>query len=283
MKAGFDIAPVWFAAGVTFAAAGAGFFIHPYFCAAVLAAFVIMCAAGAVLGQSGFFLPVICKGPKNSSSVALTFDDGPHPETTPALLELLGRWNAPATFFVTGQKAEKHPEIIQQILAAGHCIGNHTHSHDVFVMLKPAGKLDAEIDKTQNILARFNIRPTAFRPPAGVVNPKLRAMLEKYKMRCILYSCRGPDMGNRRIKGLASRIGCKVRAGDIILLHDGHPGTARFDPRQWLAEMEKILILLSQKGLILQSVSGLTGMPVMHQSSRPKKAGHDKTNERTLP
>lgn len=283
MKAGFDIAPVWFAAGVTFAAAGAGFFIHPYFCAAVLAAFVIMCAAGAVLGQSGFFLPVICKGPKNSSSVALTFDDGPHPETTPALLELLGRWNAPATFFVTGQKAEKHPEIIQQILAAGHCIGNHTHSHDVFVMLKPAGKLDAEIDKTQNILARFNIRPTAFRPPAGVVNPKLRAMLEKYKMRCILYSCRGPDMGNRRIKGLAARIGCKVRAGDIILLHDGHPGTARFDPRQWLAEMEKILILLSQKGLILQSVSGLTGMPVMHQSSRPKKAGHDKTNERTLP
>jgi len=272
MKAGFGIAPAWLAAAGAFFAAAAVFFIHPYFSAAVLAAFVIMCAAGAVLGQCGFFLPVTCKGPKNSNSVALTFDDGPHPETTPALLELLGRWNAPATFFVTGQKAEKHPEIIQQILAAGHCIGNHTYSHDVFVMLKPAGKLDAEIAKTQDILGRFNIRPAAFRPPAGVVNPKLKTILEKYKMRCILYSCRGPDVGNRKINGLAARIGRKVQSGDIILLHDGHPGTAGFDPRQWLAEMEKILIILSEKGLVIRSVSGLTGLPVMHQSIRPKKS-----------
>ncbi|MBS0013656.1 MAG: polysaccharide deacetylase family protein [Desulfobacterales bacterium] len=279
MKANFGIAPAWFAAGGAFLAAGTVFFIHPYFSAAVLAAFVLMCAAGAVLGQSGFFLPVVCKGPQNTNSVALTFDDGPHPETTPALLELLERWNAPALFFVTGQKARKHPEIIQQILAAGHCIGNHTYSHDVFVMLRPAKKLDAEIARTQEILAWFNIRPTAFRPPAGVVNPKLRAILEKYKMRCILYSCRGPDMGNRRIKGLAARISRKVRAGDIILLHDGHPGTARFDPRQWVAEIEKILIILSKKGIMIRSVSGLTGLSVMHDTARPEKTGHETANE----
>ncbi|MFW5901756.1 MAG: polysaccharide deacetylase family protein, partial [Thermodesulfobacteriota bacterium] len=161
---------------VLLAAAGL-WLIHPLLSAAALAAFVVACLAAPFFPQTGFFFPVAAKGRKNISktraAVALTFDDGPDPQTTPALLELLAGYQAPAAFFVTGQKAEKHPGLIRSILDNGHLIGNHTYHHDTTIMLKSRKTLEQEIAAAQAVLERFGITALAFRPPAGVVNPKL--------------------------------------------------------------------------------------------------------------
>ena len=71
------------------------------------------------------------RGPRHSKSVCLTFDDGPHPEHTPRLLDRLAELNVPATFFLIGQEAEKYPDIVRRLVAEGHAIGNHTYSHPV--------------------------------------------------------------------------------------------------------------------------------------------------------
>ena len=238
------------------AAAAAGRFC---LAACVLAGFVLLCIAGAVFARMQLFVPVIRRGPKNSRAVALTFDDGPDPETTPALLDLLARHNAPAFFFVTGRKAATHPELIRRMRAEGHGVGNHTWGHDVWITLKGAKALETQIAETRKLLMGLGIQPVFFRPPAGVVNPALKAILEKYEMQCILYSCRGPDLGNRRIRGLAGRIAKKIRGGDIVLLHDGHPASRGFDPEQWLSEMEEILVTIERKGLGIQPLSELAG------------------------
>ncbi|MFW5957618.1 MAG: polysaccharide deacetylase family protein [Desulfosalsimonas sp.] len=248
---------------ICFAAAAVLFFIHPYLAAGVLFLFVAVCLAAAFLPGTGLFLQVTRAGSRDLKSVALTFDDGPDPSTTPYLLDLLARCNVCACFFVTGMRAETYPELIKKILCAGHSIGNHTYSHDVFVMLKSKKTLAREIDAAQEVLKTFGVRPLAFRPPAGVVNPRLGPLLDQRKMFCIHYSRRGFDIGNRRISGLSRRILKKIRPGDIVLLHDIHPGSSDFRVETWLAEIENLLSGIERKGLCIRPLSELVNRPVM--------------------
>lgn len=241
--------------------------INPLFSAAALAAFVAACLAAPFFPQTGFFFPVVSKaknrGKNALPAIGLTFDDGPDPETTPALLALLKSRQAPATFFVTGQKAKQYPELIDAILDQGHLIGNHTDHHDPTLMLKSRKKLEQEIAATQAILERFGIRALAFRPPAGIVNPRLEPVLKAQGLFCLLYSCRGRDMGNRRIRGLSARILGKAGPGDIVLLHDVKPNSGNFQTDAWLTEVERILTGLDEKGLGIRPVSELIERPVM--------------------
>ncbi len=246
-----------------FAAAAGLFFIGPWLSAAVLAGFVAICFAAPFFPGAGIFLPVIRRGDKGGKAVALTFDDGPHPRTTPLLLKLLDRHGVQATFFVTGQNAQNHPDLIRKILDSGHCIGNHTQTHDVFVMLKTVKKLALEIDFAQETLKSFGITPLAFRPPAGVINPKLGPVLAGREMVCVHYSRRGTDMGNRRIRGLSEKILKKIKPGDIVLLHDTCPDPKNFQTEKWLAEIEQILKGIPNKDLRIIPLSRLINRPVM--------------------
>ena len=155
--------------------------------------------------------------------VALTFDDGPDPEVTPLLLDLLDRHSIPATFFVTGERAARHPSILRDILSRGHAIGNHSYHHFPFLMLKGIRTLRREIESTQSCLAGFGIVPLAFRPPAGITNPLLRRVLLEQGMYCVDYSCRAVDIGNRRIGRIEETVLKAVSPGDIIALHDVAP------------------------------------------------------------
>lgn len=238
-------------------------FVHPLFSAAILAGFVAVCLAAPFFPGAGIFLPVIRRGRSDAGAVAITFDDGPNPQTTPVLLKMLACRSLTAAFFVVGRYAEKHPDLVREILRAGHCIGNHTYRHDVFVMLKSAKTLGQEIDTAQEVFSRFGIRPLSFRPPAGVVNPRLEGELRKRGMVCIHYSCRGPDMGNRRIRGLSGKILKKIQSGDIVLLHDACPDSRYFTVDQWIDEIGKILDGISEKGLAVMPLDELIGRPVM--------------------
>ena len=110
------------------------------------------------------------RGPANQDGVALTFDDGPDPIFTPRILDILAQFDARATFFVIGKRAEQHPEIIRAIAAAGHEIGNHTYTHRPLWLLPPR-QTRQEIDRCTHVLTTIlGEPPRYFRPPWGQSN-----------------------------------------------------------------------------------------------------------------
>lgn len=219
-----------------------------------LVLYLLLCVSAPFLHSFGFFLPLISRGSGNDRHVAMTFDDGPYPDTTPLLLSLLDRHGVKAAFFVVGKQAEANPGLVAEILARGHEIGNHSHGHDVLLMLKGRHRLRAEIAACQTTLLAMGVRPLAFRPPVGITNPRLRRALDELGLYCVTFSRRARDRGNQRIEGMAQRILSRVRDGDIILLHDCPPkgGIAL-----WLDEMEALiqgLIARKLRPVLLSSV-----------------------------
>lgn len=236
-----------------------------------MAGFVLVCLVAPFVTDYGFFLPVICRGPRNVGCVSLSFDDGPDSLTTPLVLDILKSYQMLATFFVTGKNARSHPDLIARILEQGHTIGNHTYSHDPLMMLKSGQRLKEEIIKTQRVLAVHGIRPLVFRPPAGITNPKLGSVLTELGLNTVNFSCRAMDKGNRRISGIASKILGRVRPGDIILLHDSKPWAEKPDVPDstvlflFLTELERVLDGLETQKLSVVPLSELIGQPVMEQ------------------
>ncbi|MCW5210753.1 polysaccharide deacetylase family protein, partial [Desulfobulbus sp. N3] len=195
-------------------------FFFPVLIPLPLLSFLLLCFFAPFLPGSSFFLPIISRSSPGIEGVVLTFDDGPSPASTPALLALLACYRLPATFFVVGKKAARHPELIEQILAAGHSIGNHSWDHDYFLMLRSTKRIQQDLHNTQEVLARRGLRPLLFRPPVGITGPRLKNVLEEEGLIAVNYSCRALDRGNRNIAGLSEKIISRLRPGDIIMLHD---------------------------------------------------------------
>lgn len=226
-----------------------------------LAVFVILCLVAPFLTRLSFYLPIISRGEGRAQGVSLTFDDGPDPLVTPKVLELLARHGVTATFFVTGERAQRHPEIIRAILAGGHAVGNHSYSHSPFLMLKSAATLRREVATAQAVLKEFGIVPLAFRPPVGITNARLWRVLLENGMFCVNFSLRACDMGNRRVSGLGRKILKRVKARDIVLLHDVAP--RKGEVAQLLAEFDLLIRGIREKGLEIVPLSRLIGKEVM--------------------
>ncbi len=221
------------------------FFLSPSLAAIPLALFLLLCAAAPFLPGWGFFLPVISRAQRGIPSVCLTFDDGPCPASTPLLLDLLARYRLPATFFLVGEKAAGYPELVAEILRRGHSIGNHSWSHDYFLMLRSGKTLRQDIHKTQNILKKSGIQPLVFRPPVGITSPRLREVLAMEGLITVTYSCRAFDRGNRNIHRLADKILRRLRPGDIIMLHD-LPTCRNAESDEWVKELEQLFVALAK-------------------------------------
>ncbi len=227
-----------------------------------LAMFVVACLAAPFVPGVGFFLPVVSRGTTGKALVALTFDDGPDPVSTPALLALLAQRNVRATFFVIGWRAAKYPELIDAILAGGHSIGNHSYRHSYLALLRGPQALRREIMDTQKALARFNIQPLAFRPPVGITTPGLGWVLEQLGLYAVNFRFRTFDGGNRRLRNLARFTLERVRPDDILVLHDQNP--ARNQPiTRWLGEVKQIIDGLGKRGLTITYLEKLIARPVM--------------------
>ncbi len=160
----------------------------------------------------------------DQKAVALTFDDGPDPVNTPALLEVLEKNNAKATFFVLGSRAEKQPDLIKKMAEAGHELGNHSYSHADF-----NGKSDEfileEIKKTSDILCRLTGQtPEFFRPPGGYLSYAM-VDLTKAEGLTIGYWTWQQDSKDWRdgttAAQIAEHIKKNIAPGQIIVLHDG--------------------------------------------------------------
>jgi peptidoglycan/xylan/chitin deacetylase (PgdA/CDA1 family) len=223
------------------------------------AALAALLAAAPLFPRWAFYLPIACRGARGDDVVALTFDDGPDPRALPPLLGLLAEARAPSTFFVVGRKAAAHPEALRAAAAAGHELANHSDTHDPFLALRSTARVRGEVDRCQAAVSAVAARPRFFRPPVGIASPQLRGALAEEGLRCVAWSCRGLDFGNRRLRGLARRVLRRVRGGDVILLHDALPRPEALDP--WLAEVRAVLDGLRARGLRVVPLAELLGPP----------------------
>ena len=172
--------------------------------------------------QWNFFLEAFNYKRTSQKVLALTFDDGPHPEITPQILDLLKKHNAKATFFCIGQHAEKHPEILKRILEEGHGVGNHSYSHKNTFPFFGESQIKTELEQTDAILKQAN---TLFRPPFGVTNPTIAKVVKETGHQVIGWNVRSFDTVIKNPQTITKRILNKVKPGSIILMHDTRPQT----------------------------------------------------------
>lgn len=228
----------------------------------LLSGYAMLYALAPFIPRLGFFVPVTSRGRSGRQAVALTFDDGPDPMATPALLELLSAHKVQATFFVSGCKVVRYPHLVEAVIRGGHTIGNHSYHHNPLVFFKGSGAVRDEIEATQRALKQFGIVPRVYRPPVGIMGPGLRTPLHEAGLQVVNFSCRAFDGGNKRLDGMADRILKRVQADDIVLLHDIMPKGQAYG-RIWLQEMEALLNGLQRKGLVVLPLQDLIGGPVM--------------------
>jgi peptidoglycan/xylan/chitin deacetylase (PgdA/CDA1 family) len=158
--------------------------------------------------------------------VALTFDDGPDPEVTPRVLDLLDRYGARASFFCIGRRAAAHPELAAEVARRGHALENHSHTHPHGFVLYPPRALAREIDAAQEVLARAAGRtPRLFRAPAGLRSLLLQPQLAARGLALASWTHRAFDTVRARPEAVAAALLGGLAAGDVLLLHDG--GSAR--------------------------------------------------------
>ncbi|QTA80520.1 Polysaccharide deacetylase domain-containing protein [Desulfonema limicola] len=232
------------------------------FAAIPLVLFILLCFTAPFFYNLSFFLPIVSFGNTKKRSLSLTFDDGPDPNSTSEILRLLLKHNVKAAFFIVGNKAEKYPDLIQQILSQGHEIGNHSYSHDNLIMLKSSSALKKEIHSCQNVLKKLGILCFAFRPPVGIINPKLGSILSKSGLFAVNFRLRPGDGGNRWIKNLSNRVLKKIQPGDIIVLHDAVPAKKE-QINYWIKEIDAIISGIKKKGFAIIPLSELIGRKVM--------------------
>jgi peptidoglycan/xylan/chitin deacetylase (PgdA/CDA1 family) len=151
----------------------------------------------------------------------LTFDDGPDPQHTPALLDLLRQHQVRATFFLIGSKAEREPQLVRRMLAEGHRLGNHSYTHPDFNRLSLAGKM-AEIDRTDRVLETFDgSRHHGVRPPSGAFSLALTLRLARERRRLMYWSYDSLDYQRRPPAELVTAMRARPpRPGDVMLMHD---------------------------------------------------------------
>lgn len=155
--------------------------------------------------------------------IALTIDDGPDPQVTPAVLDLLDAAGARATFFCIAERAARHPELTRDILRRGHSVQNHTQHHSHRFSLSGPRGFEREITAGQDTLTRLCGTPPAyFRAPAGLRNPFLAPVLHRLGLTLVSWTRRGFDTRETDPARVLARLTDGLRAGDILLLHDGN-------------------------------------------------------------
>ncbi|HXJ52952.1 MAG TPA: polysaccharide deacetylase family protein [Burkholderiales bacterium] len=200
--------------------------LWPWAAAAIAASFFLV-TAGVFLPRSRWLGDNLTRLPAQSAArgmISLTFDDGPDPELTPRVLDLLDRHGAKATFFCIASKAAAHPELAREIVRRGHSVENHSLRHSNAFALYGVFRLRRDVESAQAILGGITgSRPSLFRAPMGLRSPLLDPVLARCGLRYVSWTRRGFDGVDRNAARILRRLAGALAAGDIVLLHDSRP------------------------------------------------------------
>jgi len=218
-------------------------------CVAGLLVHFALATVGVLLPSLGVFADVLTRGSSGRAEVALTFDDGPHPETTRRVLELLRKHDTLATFFVLGAKAAKYPELVREIHAAGHEIGVHGHEHDRLYALRSARSVTRDLEHARRAVeAAVDVRVELFRPPVGFVGPGVACGAAYAGLTLVGFSARARDgLAGAQSDAVLARVTSALEPGAIIVLHDAAERDDRVPAS--LAVLDSILQRMRERGL----------------------------------
>lgn len=193
----------------------------------------------------------------HNRSVCLTFDDGPDPAYTPKILSVLADYDVKATFFVLGEAAQQFPHLVEQMLKAGHAIGNHTYSHHHPWMMS-SSRAKQEVTQANTVIKKITgIVPRWFRPPFGRLRNAMRRQAHAEQMTTVLWNHSVIDWGVLGTKaGIARRLE-QIKAGDIVLMHDGK--REHNHPEVTVQCLPKFLQSLSENSLIASNLDEVFG------------------------
>lgn len=191
------------------------------------------------------------RAPANDS-ICLTFDDGPHPEYTPALLDTLKQHGAPATFFVVGQQVKRYPDLVRRMAAEGHAVGHHSYSHGVPAETSARQLLD-ELRRTQDLLTPLlGEAPRLFRPPHGKVTLAKLWGLWRAGQTVVLWNVEPKDYARASADEVRAWFDeHPLRGGDVVVMHDNRP--------QGVAAVAHIIASARCRGLGLTTVASWLG------------------------
>jgi peptidoglycan/xylan/chitin deacetylase (PgdA/CDA1 family) len=223
-----------FSAGIPLAAAAA--------CAAATYTFVAP--------RSTFWGPVIHRGDDSRPRYALTFDDGPTPDSTARILDTLGELNAPAAFFVIGRNVERAPDLVRRMHDEGHVVANHSYDHSHFGTLRLGWYWDRQFLRTDAAVREIvGRKPALFRPPMGARQGHIMSAARRHGHTVVTWSRRGLDGITTTADRIVNRLAPVTRAGDILILHDGVEPNLRRDPAGTVAAIRPLIQTLRDRGL----------------------------------
>lgn len=202
-------------------------------------------------------MPSVCRAlgvrrrlTESGSAVAITFDDGPHPEGTPAVLEALDRAGARATFFLVGEQVERHPVLAAELAAAGHGIAVHGYRHRNQLRLTP-GMVAADVERgRQAIATATGATPALYRPAYGIFSAGGLRAVRRLGLEPLLWSRWGRDWaGAATAESIAAGVTGQVEPGDVLLLHDADHYSVPGSWRRTAAALPRVLDELARRGL----------------------------------
>lgn len=239
----------------------------PWSLGLLLANHAVLSAVG-LWPRSRWLGPNVVRLPADSAQrreVALTIDDGPDPQVTPQVLDLLDAHGVRATFFCIAARAAQHPALVRDIVARGHSVQNHSHAHrHTFSLLGPRG-FARELARAQDTLAALTgVRPTCFRAPAGLRNPFLDPVLHRFGLALVSWTRRGFDTREAAPERVLKRLTRGLAAGDILLLHDGNAARD--------AQSRPVVLQVLPPLLAAVRAAGLHGVTLPEALAHPRAA-----------
>lgn len=226
--------------------------LWPWALGVVLADHVLLFTVGLIprsraLGVNWTRLPDAAAGERR---IAITIDDGPDPEVTPGVLRILAAHGAQATFFFIGERAERHPALVRACAQAGHAVENHSYRHRRAFALMGWWQLRRELELAQRRLGELaGVTPRFFRAPAGLRSPLLDPLLQRLGLQLASWTRRGFDTVSADPDVVLARLSRDLRAGDILLLHDGHAARSALGEPVVLQVLPRLLELIAARRL----------------------------------
>lgn len=186
---------------------------------------------GSAYVNSNFYFNVICAGNTTNKEIAISFDDGPLPEYTPAILQILRQHDVKATFFCIGNRAEANKELFKQVYDEGHIIGNHSYSHSPVFDLFSAKKMTDDLQQMSTVARQvLGLQLKWFRPPYGVTNPNLKKAVMNGNFKSIGWNIRSLDTTIKDKDKLLEKVMKALKPGAVILFHDTCKSTSDMLP-----------------------------------------------------
>jgi len=185
---------------------------------------------------------------RGSRQVALTYDDGPNDPYTLRFLEVLARHNVKATFFLIGRYVQQRPDIVRELVNAGHTVGNHTFSHPLLTF-QSADAIRGQMIRCKTALAEaVGEHSNLFRPPFGGRRPAVLGIARELQLEPVMWNVTGYDWNAPSADYIEQKVARKIRGGDVILLHDGGHKAMGADRSHTVAATERIIARCKSQG-----------------------------------